>query len=172
MDDLAQQVTQPPHPDVMAELALENAIPEQEQNLGYGVIGNCCVAGLVSAQGNMSWLCLPRLDGDPVLNRLLGGTGQFSVTLADTDADDIESHQSYISNTAVLRTEIRRGDGSAIEVIDFAPRFHTRGRIFRPAQTVRIIRSLSGIPRINVDLTLSEGFSNNDLPVVRGVPHS
>ncbi|MEM7711394.1 MAG: glycoside hydrolase family 15 protein, partial [Pseudomonadota bacterium] len=60
---------------------------------------------------------------------------------------------------------------SAIEVIDFAPRFENRGRMFRPAQIVRIVRALSGRPRIKIDLSLSDGFSNEQLLTQRGVSH-
>ena len=87
-------------------------------NMNFGVIGNCRIAALIDDQGDYQWLCLPRLDGDPVMNALLGGDGRFSVTLSGQE----KSEQHYIRNTAVLKTVLYDEKGGAIEVIDFAPR--------------------------------------------------
>ena len=35
-------------------------------NLELGIIGNGTVAGLVDEDANIVWLCLPRIDGEPV----------------------------------------------------------------------------------------------------------
>lgn len=136
-------------------------------DLNLGVIGNCHIAGLVDRMGQYQWLCLPRLDGEPVFNALLGGEGRFSVRLSGS----VSSEQHYHRNTAVLRTVLTDAAGAQIEITDFAPRFKTRGRIFRPAQIVRRIRPLSGLPQAHIDLTPSRGFSNEALPVTRGVSH-
>ena len=45
--------------------------------LDMGIVGNGTIAGLVSAEGDYQWLCLPRFDGEPVFNQLLGGSGTF-----------------------------------------------------------------------------------------------
>jgi GH15 family glucan-1,4-alpha-glucosidase len=135
--------------------------------MNYGVIGNCRIAALIDEKANYQWLCLPRLDGEPVMNGLLGGDGVFSVTMSDLAT----SEQSYLRNTAILRTVLTDTKGGAVEIIDFAPRFRSRGRIFRPAQTIRRIRLLSGLPQIAIALKPSEGFSNQPKPVVRGVTH-
>lgn len=139
----------------------------QAGNLDFGVIGNCHIAGLIDSVGNYQWLCLPRLDGDPVFNRLLGGKGGFSVSLTHLKS----SEQIYLRNTAVLRTVLTDEAGAQVEITDFAPRFKTRGRIFRPAQIIRRVRPLSGLPQVTISLTPSEGFSNTPLPAARGVSH-
>ena len=51
-------------------------------SLQLGVIGNGTIAGLVDEEGAMVWLCLPRFDGEPVFNSLLGGKGEFSIRLS------------------------------------------------------------------------------------------
>ncbi|MEL6686960.1 MAG: glycoside hydrolase family 15 protein [Pseudomonadota bacterium] len=135
--------------------------------MNFGVIGNCRIAALIDDQGDYQWLCLPRLDADPVMNGLLGGDGRFSVTLLG----QIKSEQHYVHNTAVLKTTLYDKKGGAIEIIDFAPRFESRERIFRPAQTIRIIRPVTGLPQISLALAPSEGFSNQPKAPSRGVSH-
>lgn len=136
-------------------------------NMDFGVIGNCRIAALIDRVGDYQWLCLPRLDGAPIMNAILGGKGRFACELSGMET----SEQSYVRNTAVLRTVLTDKRGAQVEITDFAPRFETRGRMFRPAQTIRRIRPLSGLPLITLKLTPSEGFSNAPKPVRRGVSH-
>ncbi|MCI4644466.1 MAG: glycoside hydrolase family 15 protein [Hyphomonadaceae bacterium] len=135
--------------------------------LELGIIGNGTVAGLVDGEGAMVWLCLPRLDGEPVFNSLLGGGGAFRVTLAGQSA----ARQTYIRNTAVLETVLEAEDGSAIRITDFAPRFFDRGRQFRPASVVRRITPLRGMPTIKVELSAETGRGERCMTARRGVSH-
>ena len=121
--------------------------------LELGVIGNCSFGALVDPQGRIVWACLPRFDGDPVFCSLLDGArdtadGQFAIELEEFD----RAEQSYIQNTAVLTTRLYDRGGNAIEITDFAPRFRTRGRGFRPTTLVRRVRALVGTPRIRACL--------------------
>ena len=68
--------------------------------LELGIIGNGTVAALIDPNASIQWMCLPRLDGEPVVNALLGGGGAFSVTLAE----QVEAKQTYVRNTAVIET--------------------------------------------------------------------
>jgi GH15 family glucan-1,4-alpha-glucosidase len=122
-------------------------------NLDLGVIGNCSYAGLIDKTAKVVWCCLPRFDGDPVFNQLLRGEaddpfdGAFSIELEDIQS----SEQHYEPKTAVLVTTLRGASGS-LQVVDCAPRFMWRDRIFRPQTLVRRIRPLSGRPRITIRL--------------------
>ena len=122
-------------------------------DLALGIIGNCSTNALVDERARIVWWCLPRPDGDPVFHSLLGtegneGDGTFAIEIEDFH----HSEQEYINNTAVLRTRLYSTDGSAVEIDDFAPRFLSRGRVFRPAQIVRRIKPVSGRPRIRIVL--------------------
>ncbi|MDA1132994.1 MAG: glycoside hydrolase family 15 protein [Proteobacteria bacterium] len=124
--------------------------------MDLGVIGNCNVAALVDSTASIVWCCLPQLDGDPVFCKLLDGgpkregadDGVFRIELDGMT----RSEQRYLPNTAVLETRLYDGHGGSIEIIDFAPRFKQWNRYFRPMTLVRIVRLLSGTPRIRVVL--------------------
>jgi hypothetical protein len=120
--------------------------------LNMGIVGNGTIAGLINSGGDYQWLCLPRFDGEPVLNQLLGGGGQFSVWM-----DGLTSRsQSYDSNTSILRTRLEADDGAILEIIDFAPRFdpdppNRLGRASAPVcpgrQPYPVHRWRAGVPR-------------------------
>jgi len=122
-------------------------------SLNLGAIGNCSFGALIDQDARIVWCCLPRFDGDPAFHALLGGPkdapggGVFDIELVDQCARS----QSYDQNTAILRTRLESPTG-AIEITDFAPRFETRGRIFRPNMLVRRVAPVSGSPRIRVCL--------------------
>ncbi|MEM8663446.1 MAG: glycoside hydrolase family 15 protein [Pseudomonadota bacterium] len=121
--------------------------------MALGIIGNCAISALVDNRARIVWWCLPRPDGDPVFHALLGSRGEpddgtFSIEIEDYS----HSEQHYIENTAILRTRLFATDGGCVEIDDFAPRFLSRGRVFRPAQLVRRMRPISGRPRVRIVL--------------------
>lgn len=136
-----------------------------------GLIGNCAVAALVNSDGAIDWYCLPRFDGDPVFHGMLGDggapdDGAFAVEIEDF----VSSSQSYVENTAVMRTVLEGASGS-VEIIDFAPRFEIRGRVFRPQMLIRQVRALSGWPRIRVKLRPRFDWGRAAPTVTRGSNH-
>jgi len=125
--------------------------PPADPSLNVGVIGNCAYSALIDARGRAVWCCLPRFDGDPVFNALLHpgeGAGAWSIDIEDF----AEAKQWYEPNTAVLRTQLFDTAGQGIEITDFAPRFYSRSRYFRPLMMVRRVRPIAGAPRIRVSL--------------------
>ncbi|MDP3326233.1 glycoside hydrolase family 15 protein [Hydrogenophaga sp.] len=121
-------------------------------SLSLGVVGNCAFSALIDPHGRVVWSCLPRFDGDPVFHALLGGedgAGAFAIDIEQLD----KTRQYYDPNTAVLHTELWDTKGQGLLITDFAPRFPSRGRYFRPTMLVRRVRPLQGAPRIRVQLT-------------------
>lgn len=117
--------------------------------LQVGMIGNCGYSALIDQQARIVWCCLPRFDGDPVFNAILDPSENGS--LWAFELEDLErTEQHYEPNTAVLRTRLYDRKGQGIEVNDFAPRFWSRGRMFRPLTLVRRVKVLSGSPRMRV----------------------
>jgi GH15 family glucan-1,4-alpha-glucosidase len=123
-----------------------------QSSLDLGLIGNGCVAALVDAHARIVWGCVPSFDGDPTFCALLSprehAGGDWSIELEDF----VEAEQSYITNTAMLRTVLRDAHGGSVEVVDFAPRWHQNDRFYRPVMLVRRLRPLSGMPRIRIRL--------------------
>ena len=136
-------------------------------SLDLGIIGNSTIAGLIDEQARYQWLCLPRLDGDPIFDALLGGGGSFGVWVEDLKSRE----QRYEPNTAILRTTLTSEDGSVLEIIDFAPHFERRGRTFRPTSFVRQFKVLKGNPRIRIDLSPQGDWGKKALDPIRGVNH-
>jgi GH15 family glucan-1,4-alpha-glucosidase len=120
-----------------------------EPNLDLGVIGNCSFGALIDKRACVVWSCLPAFDGDPSFCQLLSPRiegGDFTVELEGL----VDSEQSYLPNTAILRTVLRDDKGGALEIIDFAPRWRNNNRLYRPTSIIRRIKPLSGNPRIVV----------------------
>ena len=155
--------------------------PTLAPSLSLGVIGNCAFSALIDARGRIVWCCLPRFDGDPVFNALLqhGETGPRSSAdpAAQSSAfgieieDFAESKQWYEPNTAVLRTQLIDKHGQAIEITDFAPRFYSRSRFFRPMMLVRRIKPIVGAPRIRVKLDVRFDWGRRQPLVTQGSNH-
>lgn len=134
-------------------------------------IGNCQVSALIDRKGRFVWACAPRVDGDPLFSALLGGeeadTGVWSVDLED--CTKVEQH--YERNTPVLVTRFSDDAGNAIEVVDFCPYFRRSGRPYRPVAFARIVRPVSGSPRVRVRLRPTCGWGRSCTQRIGGTNH-
>ena len=142
----------------------------QTGSLNLGMIGNCAISALIDDHARMVWCCLPRFDGDPVFNALLqpGDEGShFAIELEDLAS----AHQWYEPNTAILRTQLFDKAGHGIEITDFAPRFYSRSRYFRPMTLVRRVRPIQGSPRIRVALKVRYDWGQTTPEITRGSNH-
>ena len=81
----------------------------------YGLIGDGTTAALVGRDGEIPWLCVPRLDSPPLFCGILDRERGGAFTVAPKDL--VESRQSYESDTGVLVTEMRGRSGS-VQVTD------------------------------------------------------
>jgi GH15 family glucan-1,4-alpha-glucosidase len=143
-------------------------------DLNLGIIGNCSFNALLDRFGRVLWSCMPRPDSEPVFNALLAGTdpasddtqGIYDVSLEGPAT----SHQSYEENTAILITRIEGADGT-IEIVDFAPRFNHFGRRYRPVAMTRIVRNISGAPRIRIRLRPTYSYGAERPTITHGSNH-
>lgn len=157
------------------KIATEQTVTDQTQTaratLNLWPIGNCQITGLIDEAGALVWGCMPRVDGDPVFCALLNedrrdaGVWQFELE------GQVTSHQEYIRNTPNLLTRLVAGDGSAIEILDFCPRFERSGRMYRPVSFVRIVRPVSGSPRIRVNLSPMKDYGAERAKTTHGTNH-
>jgi len=106
----------------------------------HGIIGNMHSAALVSLDGSVDWLCLPRFDSPSVFGALLDCEkgGRFQIVPAATG--ELRQKQYYWPDTNVLITRFLHPDGIA-EVEDYMP----VGPGAEPAaQLVRRVRVVRG----------------------------
>lgn len=140
-------------------------------NLDLAPIGNCSISALIDRSGRYVWACAPRVDGDPVFSALMDGSdpehGYWDIELEGQTTVE----QAYIRNTPVLRTVLTAGDDAAVEIIDFAPRHPKHSRTYRPLAFGRILRPLSGAPRIRVRLRPSADWGARRAETTNGSNH-
>jgi len=85
----------------------------------YGLIGNCQTAALVSRDGSVDWLCLPRFDSAACFAALLGTPDNGRWQIAPADPSPRITRQ-YRDSTLILETTFETEQGTAT-VIDFMP---------------------------------------------------
>jgi Domain of unknown function (DUF5911) len=76
----------------------------------YAFLGDCHTGALVSSDGSVDWLCLPRLDDGSYFGRLLDRErgGWCSITPADPA---VRTSRRYVDGTLVLETEMAVAGG-------------------------------------------------------------
>jgi GH15 family glucan-1,4-alpha-glucosidase len=143
-------------------------------NLDLSPIGNCTVCALVDGKAKIIWACQPRPDGEPVFSALLepvcGGSGEAGFWSIDVE-DGVNWEQSYVRNTAILRTVVTDSRGQSAEIIDFAPRARLHGRMYRPAALFRIVRPIAGAPRITVRMRPTADYGARRASAATGSNH-
>jgi GH15 family glucan-1,4-alpha-glucosidase len=68
----------------------------------YGLIGNCRTAALISRDGSIDWLCLPRFDSPSFFGAVLDMVRGGSFRVAPTETAEIS--RRYVGNSNVLET--------------------------------------------------------------------
>jgi GH15 family glucan-1,4-alpha-glucosidase len=113
----------------------------------YALIGDCQTAALVSREGSIDWLCLPRFDSGACFAALLGGPehGHWQISPAETPKT-VRRH--YRDDTLVLETEFVTDTGS-VSLIDFMP-----VRDHQLPDLVRIVRGNRGTVRMKMELVM------------------
>jgi len=142
-----------------------------QSDLELWPIGNCQVSGLIDKRAGLVWGCVPRVDGDPVFCSLLNGDAQDAGVWRFELEGQVSARQEYIRNTPNLVTTLESEDGSAVEILDFCPRYERSGRMYRPVAYVRIVRPISGNPRIRVVLQPMKNYGAALAETTNGTNH-
>jgi GH15 family glucan-1,4-alpha-glucosidase len=114
----------------------------------YGIIGNMISAALVSRDGSIDWLCLPRFDSAACFAALLGGPNHGRWLLTPEDPACRISRR-YVPGTAVLETRFETATG-ACTLADFMPLTDDEEKV----DVVRIVRGVSGEVAMIMELIL------------------
>lgn len=146
-----------------------------QPDLNLWPIGNCQVSALIDQKGRFVWACVPRVDGDPAFNALLRGNDAYSPDMHGYWSIELEDcvsiHQEYRRNTPILVERHIDANGAEIEIVNFCPRLRRLNRVYRPVAFVRIIRPISGSPRIRVRLRPSRDYGHSQAPRTFGSNH-
>ena len=76
----------------------------------YGLIGDTRTAALVSSDGAIDWMCVPRFDGPPLFGRLVGGSDAGTFRLGPAGEATVIVRR-YRPGTASLETTWRTEHG-------------------------------------------------------------
>ncbi len=121
-----------------AWLAGSKAIPIEQHSL----LSDQRTCALVTPQGRITWLCLPRIDSAALFAELLGGPsgGYFDISPA---VGQTKATQCYQSSTFVLQTQ-----WESLRIIDYLD--CSAGRPFQRAGRTDLVRVVEGHGRIKI----------------------
>lgn len=112
----------------------------------YALIGDTETAALVSRNGSIDWLCVPRFDSGACFAALLG-TEEHGRWLIAPTSQDVQVSRAYRDRTLVLETTYRTPEGE-VALIDFMP---PRGQHI---DLVRIVQGRAGRVSMQMDLAV------------------
>jgi len=112
----------------------------------YALIGDCHTAALVSRDGSIDWLCLPRFDSGACFAALLGESTHGRWLIAPAAAER-RIRRNYRDGTLILHTEFETTEG-AVRVIDWMPLSNERWDL------LRIVEGLSGRVAMRMELIM------------------
>jgi GH15 family glucan-1,4-alpha-glucosidase len=109
----------------------------------YAIIGDMQSTALISRDGSVDWLCVPRFDSEACMAALLGDEshGQWRLSPAASDGPPSPRGQvsrRYEDSTLILETEWRTASGT-VRVLDFMP-----PRAHEAPVLVRIVDGVDG----------------------------
>lgn len=110
------------------------------------MVGDLHTAALISMEGSVDWLCLPRFDSPACFNALLDTPAAGRWLLAPVNGGKC-TRRRYRPGTLILESEWDTPDGQ-VRIIDFMP---PRDEV---ADIVRIVVGVSGQVRIRGELAL------------------
>ena len=112
----------------------------------YAFLSDTQTAALVSRDGCVDWLCLPRFDSPACFASLLGDTKNGHWRFFPEE-EVVKTHRRYRGDSLILETEIETKSG-AVRLIDFMP---PRGE---NPDIIRIVEGLRGKVSMQMELVI------------------
>jgi GH15 family glucan-1,4-alpha-glucosidase len=118
----------------------------------YGLLADCNSAALLSKDGSVDWLCLPRYDSPAIFARLLDGDGgHWSIRPVGASS----SERGYLPGTLVIETTFKTDTGTVRvrDAMAFATgqRGHALG-FDAPHELLRSVEGVSGEVEMTMEL--------------------
>ena len=125
----------------------------------YFLIGDFHTAALVSKQGSIDWLCLPKFDSESIFAAVLDNNGgNFSI-----NKNDYTIESKYSGNTAIVEHHLSK-DNFVYVVRDFMlPR---PLKICANHFLVRKLHCLRGVNHIEFDFNPMPGYAKRDAIII------
>lgn len=108
----------------------------------YALIGDCRGASLVSRDGSLDWLCLPRLDSPAIFAALLDAEtgGRFRIR----PTADFTATRRYLPDTNILETTFASSEG-AVVLRDLMPVSSEGDKKVRLSSQYEVLREVEGL---------------------------
>jgi GH15 family glucan-1,4-alpha-glucosidase len=137
----------------------QDGIEPQARIEEHGLIGDMQTAALVTTDGAIDWLCLPRFDSEACFVSLLGSQENGRWRIAPVERLKGVRRQ-YRPDTLILETEFLTEHGQ-VQLVDFMPPRHGAPHV------VRRVKCIEGEVRMRSDCMPRFGFGR-DIPRVIG----
>src|ERR671939_1663488 len=117
---------------------------------GYAIIGDCRSAGLISREGSLDWLCLPRFDSPSIFAALLDAEngGRFLVQ----PVGEFRTERRYLANTNVLETIFRTPTGACVlrDLMSVSSEEDKRSYLTPEHEVLRQLQGLEGEVEVEI----------------------
>ena len=135
------------------------ALPTHSLIEDYAMIGDCRSGALVSRNGSIDWLCLPRFDSAACFAALLGTPDNGRWQIKPTAKASVT--RQYRNDSLILETDFKTARGSA-RVTDLMPVGQENSSV------IRLVTGLSGRVALEMDLVIRFDYGKA-IPWVSGV---
>jgi len=116
----------------------------------YALIGDCRSAGLISRDGSLDWLCLPRFDSPSLFAAVLDAEngGRFLVR----PIGEFRTERRYLANTNVLETVFRTPTGACVlrDLMSVSSEEDKRAHLTPEHEVLRELEGLEGEVEVEI----------------------
>src|SRR5947207_5649003 len=132
----------------------KNQVAQEKTKIeDYAFLSDTQTGALVSRDGSVDWLCVPRFDSPACFASLLGDSRHGRWLVAPTD-DLAGVSRSYRPGTLVLETVFSTSGGTA-RIVDFMP---PRGS--GPPRLMRIVEGMAGRVPMQLELAVRPDYGS------------